>query len=537
MQPELSLQEKEIILQILALQHHLEHRFNVEVLGDAPGDQIPGSKKEDLLSNAGFLAQNGLHRMALEAYGELIDAEADLYLAIALAKSALLGEDLAVARVWADRALVLLKEMLAQDPLPDFAYWMFPLLHGLGLTKVYHVLGEAETVATLRTLLKPLVQHPRLHTDYLFDCLRLTVELGFHEEAVVLLLQMATFTHGHSRGNLWNRCFRTLLEKGHEHFAWAVLGMTNNDDGLEFFHYVAMEEAVEMEEYILAVRFAARNGVDGKWSGLAHLAKCLVRNGKIGDWERIWDHIIDQKQWGKFSSPEYLKYLAVLMEHFTVADRLKALETAKRYDENTPDIPNRTLAEEMRALCFVIYAWTAEEDVVRAMLPTVDLPKDFLRSTLRAALRRGFEFLVDQVNLKLYPNIESNPILQLGLAHERMLAGQDNELEELYETIKNKAMESQDTRLLSTMGNMISWVWKDLDRFLKLHEEISQRIGSKGYLGQLGLKGIAKKGDLAALQRWLERTEDTIERIWTYQEVLETCLDVRLNLRTRIEDF
>jgi hypothetical protein len=538
MQTPLSPEEKDIVFQLLNLQHDAELQSELAAFAAGTFQPLSQEARQALGNDAHLLARNGLHQLALEAVGPILAMQTDLHLAVAMAKSAVLNDDFAAARSWADRAYSQLIAPSSEDSSPVFHYGMDRMLQALQLYKVGQMLGHAELQASLPAIVKGLVRPQRQPGHILLDCLRLTVELGFKEEAIQVLLHVPVISIGMSDGIILERCFRTLLGKDHPHFVWAILGMTYDMRNLVYFHIVAIDISFEMGRHDWAIQFAARTIEGEEFSGLAYLAKSLLSQGKLSEWKPLWDNIYRQDfPHLTFDTQQCLTFLVNLVAHCSSEDRLIMLHVAQEEYHAAASIGNKDYAAEISALCLVIYAWAGEEAAVRAMLLAIDPPKAFWPTLLNAALHRGFEFLVEAICPKCYPDLTTNPISQLTLEYLRMEAGRDHQLEPLLENIKSMALAARNIRLLSGIARLMRLQWKDRNRSLQLEIELFQKFGCEGRSMYFFLQDLAEKGDLELLQTWL--TNDLIieEMRSEYFTFIETCLDRRCGLNSRLADF
>lgn len=532
----LSPEEKELVFEMLAMCQQQRKQPESMMKGEAVGDMEETAVSR--LDNASILIEAGLHNIALEEYGDLLETTDRSYMQVKIGVAAYLADDLVLARTWADHAFTQLGLLLDRSPAPVWEYGQAPLTEVLRLAKLYLLLGDPEKGMVLRSWARPLVVENDLHQDDLFDCLRLAVELAWEEEARLLLPQLHPIIPGHSRGNLWHRCFLSLFEKGQVHFAWAIIGMTREDHGLLHFHGTAIEVAVAMGRYELALAFACLWRGDDKWSGLQTLARSLVEQGRVSDWEGIWDSLYNESNRGPlFWCEDQLKFLAMLVAHVSEEDRLKILTFAKKMDSPIESSINKALAQRVHQLCCVVYAWAEDAAVLQGMQHLFEVSNDFHRTTLRAVLSRGLDFLEEQVVAQCWPNLATSQSLQFALEYERMLAGQTNEMEALLAKIKEQVITHKDTRLLSSVGSMLCISWKDEARYIGLMEDVWDAISTENTSHYLFLLTLARRYDLPQLHQWMERLVSFELDPWLFHDTLRRYLKVRIGMSDRIADF
>jgi hypothetical protein len=536
MQTPLSQEEKDIVLQLLNLQHDAELQSELAAFAADSTQSFSQGARQALLVNAQILASNGLHHLALEAYGVLLMEEAEPSLLVSLAVSAWLSDDSDFAQVWAQRAYtrMVIDASREGDGQPMGEYG---LVAGWRLTKLYRLLGKEAEVDALRALLSPLLPLLEGRSEYLLLVLRMMVELGFEQEINQVLHLLPTICLGMGSGGVVGDVVRTCFAHGRFHTVWALVGMADTEIGRGTFEITAIDEAIAMGRYDWALKFASCQGnVEDDWCGLAHFGKSLVRQGRTTDWKSVWN----QARHGRaahFDTSDQLRFLSVMAEHCNHMERMEVLTYTHEQEALAAQAHSQIFKEQIRALCFVIYAWLEDENVVQAMFPTVALPRHTVRLVMRAGFVRRYEFLAQAAFSMLTPALPPGRTSPLQLEIERRKAGQEDQAMAVFEALRAEAFATADRELIDSLAGIAATSLKDTALYFALREECQQKqIPLPGSV-QLALRFAARSGNLIELAHWIR-----LAGMWRADEfrlgtLLDLCLEARSDFSGRMAGF
>lgn len=535
MQTPLSPEEKTIVLQLLNLQHDAELQPELAAYSGGTALDLSARAKEALLENATVLAEHGLHQLALETYGPLLEQEADPGLTVMLAVSAGLSDEPDLARKWAKRAHAQLVALVFVEEEAGYRFNWHPLQRALQLAKVGRMLGLSETAEVWRSIKPPGPGYDFRRQAISLDCLRLLIELGHDEEAIQLLHQMPLVAPDYGSTEIYARCFRVLLAHDKIHLIWTIIGMTHSDDALALFHGIAIDVAVGLGRHELAIRFARRGRKDQTWSGLAVVATSLVKHGKVQEWSAIWDLLQ-----APVGSLDHLRFLGNLIEHCPAADREQMLayatSCAKDMDEfieildGVPGWLNDDEVTLMRSYCFVIYAWTKGPAELLAMLPDITLPKDALETILHAALLRGMEPLVAATAQVFFVGHPYPPPTAIWLESKKKDLGLPHDfLEQLV-----KAYETPNSA--SAFYNYLDFE-EDIDLYFNLRATIIERVGKEYFSSDGILERASSTGDLIKFAQCVRRADAWSPGTRGMHRDIGRCLTARSDFPGRMAEF
>jgi hypothetical protein len=557
MHNQLNLQEREVLLQILDLRDRLvdearermeefdakeRAKYGIEDEADVVFLQDSEAVERRLsMIRAKFFSECGAYDFALEMYGPLIEEHADLDIALTLAKAAWLAEDRTVCLHWAQRSMDLFRQLLDSETTDHYQFGIC-MLNGFRLAKVMALLGRQDAVQALQPWLLPLIYSENSDSEILMNAMRYAVELGWHDEAKALCKQLPHLVIGHSRGNLWKRTFGTLLDHDYELYAWSLLGMAVDKWARELFHDFAMRAAAERGRYQLAIEFVAASGFEGGWSGLTSLANYLVGAGQTSKWNEIWDLIHTRNNSSRFSQTEKMRFLATVIAHCPPGERTKIYITAQVNYRGLQNSSNLEYVREFNEIFLSIAAWAGDEEFVQGLLFTTKPHKDFLKTTLNAALHQDWEFLVDAVWLQMLATRRVMPLERVNIDHLRLelaryQAGRSNTLEEQFAEAKAMALLMEPHELISQLKSFVLREWKDIDRYRSLIAETAHMRGIISYDHEALLMDAARAGDLARFYHELEQSTDDHDEPSSIDRPLQQCLQTRTGLGSAFLDF
>jgi hypothetical protein len=498
----------------------------------------PLSIEHDWIYNPRQLARVGAHHLAIAIFGKTLLQDKEAQAALLIAISALWWEENDVAEEWALRSLKKLEAEIAN--VEEIPLWHAPELDILELAKVFRKLGRTQEEELLRRHLKKLLPSLQTGRDAGMDAVRLAVELGYDQEAEALALKLPPLVVGHSRGQLTNRLFRTLLLHNKQILAWALFAMTTEAHDEASLRNSAVEAACEKGDFELALKFSANDGHAPFQDSptVVTIANWLIYHHRTHEWRAIWAMLTEQKfgLYHRFSTENQLKFLAKLVEHADPKDRKEIFKISNRIQQAWATSPNSELAQEIANIHLVIAAWGASKPTVRKLLKEAKIPKHQVSTVLRAAAARGLPGL-----LALVPEAQSKFLIQdsiiaLRVEWELKQRGKRNRLEKIFYESLRKAITTNDQAMLYNIKTFVGRTWKDLELYRALIEKYPSYLGPAFEdIGPFTKPHVAA-GDLLGLESELLKISDA-QCLSQAIHDLYSCLWQRFGLAEELENF
>ncbi len=503
-----------------------------------PLNPMPRQVKMDWICNPTDLARAGAHHLAISMFSKGLLRDKNPHSALFIAISALLWGEHELAAEWALQSLKKLDAEIRN--LRKMPLWRALEIDLLKLAKVFRLLGRTDEEQALRIRLNELLPTLQTGRDPGMDALRLAVELGYDKEAETLALKLPPLLVGHSRGQLTNRLFRTLLSHDKQILAWSLFAMTTEPHDEASLRDSAVEVACEQGDFELALKFSADDGIAEFQDSplVVTIANWLIQHHRTREWRAIWTMLTDEKLGlhHRFSTEDRMKFLATLVEHVEQDDRKEIFKISNRIQQALATSPNKELAQEIANLNLVIGVWGASKATVRKLIAEAKIPKHRTFSIIRAAAKRGFSFL-----LELVPEGQSTYLIQdtnnaLQFEWERKQRGKRHRLEKVFHESLRKAITTNDQYMLHNIKSFVGRTWKDLELYRALITKYPSRTGLTFVDIWPFTKPYVAAGDLLGLESELAKISGAYCLSETSRD-LYGCLQHRFGLAEELENF